>query len=277
MAGERVSHEVVVLRPGDRPGLVLDVSAVPVRGEDGAVRAAILSFDDLSERARKDEADARFVENAAHQLRTPITAIASAAAALQAGAKDDPASRDRFLAHIDRESERIGRLLGALLSLARLQRDNVHPTVSLVPLRPLLEGLAADAQPGKGVEVVVDCPAAVAVVADPALVREAVGNVLANAASHTQAGSITLAARLDGSTVVLDVADTGPGVPEKLRERIFERFYRAAPHRRSGAGLGLPIAAEATAANRGTLRLLPAEPGGGSTFRFELPGATLLA
>lgn len=276
-AGERVSQEIVGFRLPTGRELVAEVSAVPLRTDDGTVQATILVFDDVSRRVRTAEADAEFVENAAHQLRTPVTAIASATAALLAGAKDEPRERERFLGHIDRECDRIGRLLRALLMLARLQREGVSPSITLVRLRPLLDGIVADVTPEAGVEIRVDCPATYAVMGDASLLSEAIGNVVANAASHTTAGSIELSARIDGPTLLLDVADTGPGVPDDARDSIFDRFVRASRGHHDGAGLGLAIAAEATRASQGALRLLPAKPGGGATFRFELLAANMLA
>jgi PAS domain S-box-containing protein len=274
LEGEVVPKEVNHVRTPQGADIILEVSAAPLRDEDGTVVAAAVTFDDLSERERRELADAQFVENAAHQLRTPITAIAIAAAALEAGAKDDPEERERFVAHIARESDRMARLVEALLGLARLQRGAARPTVALVPLAPLLAEIATETEVQPGAEIVVDCPGEIAVIGDGPMLREAIANVVRNAAAHTASGTIRITAALDDEHAIVDVADSGPGIAPEARERVFERFFRAGPGTRGGAGLGLAIAAEAVRANGGTLEL--ADSSQGAAFRFTVPGAKLL-
>src|SRR5205814_9913795 len=115
-----------------------------------------------SERERRERAEREFVANAAHELRTPVAAIASAVEVLQAGAKDAPADRDLFLGHIEREAARLTRLARALLVLARAQARHEPPPLQLVELAPLLGQVAAAILPPGDVQVVVDCPLALA-------------------------------------------------------------------------------------------------------------------
>ena len=273
LAGERVAGAVTRLLTPEGQLVVLEVSAIPVREDGGSVVAAALTFDDISERRQRDLADAEFVENAAHQLRTPITAISIAAAALEAGAKNEEDERERFIAHIARESDRLARVIDALLGLARLQRGGAGLLVAIVPLAPLLEEIVADTDVRAGVEIVVDCADGVAVVGEGPMLREAIANVVQNAAAHTRHGSIRITAVLEGEHTILEVADTGPGVPAAARERIFERFYQGGRSGARGAGLGLAIAAEAVRGNHGTLELV--DSANGATFRFTLPAARL--
>jgi signal transduction histidine kinase len=229
-------------------------------------------LEDVSKRARVEQSNAEFVQNAAHQLRTPIAGIASSVAALEAGAGDDPEKRDRFLGHIRRESDRMARLVDALLTLAGLQRGVGLPLSELVPLRPLLEEVAEAESVGR---IDVSCAAEIAVVGDRDLLGQAIGNVIANAVQHGgEARAVHVRARLDDAIVHLDVTDEGPGVSAESGDRVFERFYRATSERR-GSGLGLAIAAAAAEATNGTLELLPST-GTGATFRFTLPGASLV-
>jgi len=274
LAGEPVPREPTRLQTDAGREIVLARLAVPLHDAGGAIVGAVLIFDEISERSDRDVADAEFVENAAHQLRTPITAIAIAAAALEAGAKDEPAERERFIAHIARESERMARVIDALLGLARIQRGGAGLVVGLVPLRTLLEEIVAETRVRDNVTVVVECPDDLAAVGEEPMLREAIANVVANAAAHTFAGSIRISAHRKAANVVLEVADSGPGVSPAVGDRIFERFFRGEEARRSGAGLGLAIAAEATRANRGRLELV--EGAKGATFRFTLRGAKLL-
>jgi len=274
LAGTRVWRNERRLRAPMGGEVVLELSSSPLHDDDGTVVAAVLSFDDVSERRKRDMADAEFVENAAHQLRTPITAVAIAAAALAAGAKDEPDERDRFVAHIARESDRMARAIESLLALARIQRGGSALLVSVVPLEPFLRDIVDETNPRPGVEIKIVCATDLAIVGDASILREAIANVVRNAALHTVAGEIRLTAQRRHSNTILDVADTGPGIPAEVRPRIFERFYQGRNGSRGGAGLGLSIAAEAARANGGALELL--ETAVGTTFRFTLRGAKLL-
>jgi len=272
---------VEIEAPGRAPRAVR-VTAAPVTSHRGGV---VLVLDDVSERARIERADAEFVENAAHQLRTPITAIASSVAALEAGAKDDPVERNRFIAHVARESARMGRLVESLLTLATLQRGNGgRPIVELVPVRGLIDDALATVELRDGVRAVVTCSDRLAVVGDGELLAEALRNVIANAAEHTASGEIRIHAEEEEEeeeehhgNVTLVVADTGPGISVEERDRIFDRFYRGgAKGGRRGSGIGLAIALEAARATRSQLELLEQTDGGGAAFRFTMPGARLL-
>ena len=272
--GERLVREVRRIQTDDERRLDLELTAVPLRDGEGNMDAVAFVFDEVSHLLRREAADARFVDNAAHQLRTPITAIAIAAAALQAGAQDDPAERERFVGHITRESDRMARVIDALLGLARVQRSGAGLLMAIVPLAPLLDDIVAETPLRDQVEVIVECPSNTAVVGDGSMLREAFANVIRNAAAHTTSGSIRIAGRTNADKVIVDVADSGPGIPEEEREHIFERFFRGHGGGRDGAGLGLAVAAEAVQVNGGSLELV--ESGNGATFRFTLPGAKLL-
>src|SRR5205085_4688448 len=112
--------------------------------------------DDLSEQERRELAEREFVSNAAHELRTPLTTIIGAVEVLQAGAKDDPAERDRFLGHIEREAERLARLARALLTLARAHAGQERPRVEAVTLAGLLLDVAEELRPRAGVALEVE-------------------------------------------------------------------------------------------------------------------------
>jgi signal transduction histidine kinase len=211
---------------------------------------------DASTIERRQRAERDFVANAAHQLRTPVSAIASAVEVLQSGAKEDPAVRDRFLAHVDRQCTRLVRLTRALLLLASAQALDEPPTLEVVPLRSVLDGIAGNLQPAKGVSVAVDCPADLAVLANRDLLEQAVGNLAENAAKYTLEGRIVLCAEPDTEERVrIVVSDTGPGADFPL-DGIYHRFHRGEKALGSeGFGLGLAIAQEAIRALRGEFQI----------------------
>jgi two-component system, OmpR family, phosphate regulon sensor histidine kinase PhoR len=222
---------------------------------------ALLVIADVTAHERRQRAEREFVANAAHQLRTPVSAIASAIEVLQGGAKEDPETRDRFLAHLDRQCTRLVRLTRSLLLLARAQALDESPLVEVVPMRPVLDAIARSLRPGAGVQVGVDCPFALAALANRDLLEQAVGNLAENAAKYTIRGEITLSAEAAvGRNVRVVIADTGPGT-ELPSDGSFRRFYRDPTVQGEGFGLGLAIAAEAVRALRGELEIDSGEDG----------------
>jgi signal transduction histidine kinase len=235
---------------------------------------AILIVDDVTERewARRNERE--FVENAAHELRTPLAAIISVMDVLESGAKDIPEARDRFLKHIRIHSERLSRLARSLLVLARLQTGAEQPRLTVVPVGPLLEEIAGRLDPARSVEVSVRSSAETGVLADRDLLHRALANVAENSAKHTQKGEIVLEARGNGTTTEIEVRDTGPGMTDEERARAFQRFYRSS-NGTDGFGLGLAIAQEAVLAIGGTIEL-ESKAGVGTRVRVALPSAKIL-
>jgi signal transduction histidine kinase len=292
LANDR-ARDLLALRPGDRApayllnlggaaqggGVVSRLLDVPIQGEiiPAEVRAAsiagrtVCTIEDLTERLRRERADREFITNAAHQLRTPITAIATAVEVLQSGAKNSAGQRDRFLGHIERQTERLVRLVRAMLTLSRAERGDVGPLLGLVPLQPLLRGLVGELPAKPGVAIELDCGAAAAVVADEALLTEAFANLIGNALEHTDAGAVRILVReeLDPPAATIEIVDTGRGIAPAELGRVFERFHRGTSGG-DGAGLGLSIAKAAILVQGGTLELESTE-GRGTTARVRLP------
>jgi signal transduction histidine kinase len=196
---------------------------------------------------------------------------------LQAGAKEEPEQRDRFLAHIAGESSRLGRLARALLLLARAETRAEALLVEPLPVQPLLERAAVDAAVHPGVTIDVDCPPDLAVQAQAELAAQIVANLVDNAAKLTEHGRIVLRGRpAAGGRVVIEVSDTGPGIDTADQEGVFERFSRGSDRRDGeGFGLGLAIVRQAVRALGGRVEL-ESEPGVGTTVRVVLPAAEAL-
>jgi signal transduction histidine kinase len=235
---------------------------------------AILVVDDVTERERSRRSERHFVQNAAHELRTPLAAITSVIDVLESGAKDVPEVRDRFLGHIRVHSERLSRLATSLLVLARIQTGQQQPRLELVPVEPLLEEVAARLLQPDGVGVNVVVPDHVAALADRDLLYHALDNVAANASKHTPKGEIVLEARALGRTVEIEVRDTGIGMEREDAQHAFDRFYRGRSP--EGFGLGLAIADEAIHALGGTITL-DSELGVGTRVRIRIPSARLVS
>lgn len=245
------------------------IVGIPAGGEG---ENAVLVVTDVSERERREEAEREFVTNAAHELRTPLAAIAGAVELLEGGAKDVPEERDRFMGHIARESARLGRLARALLVLADAQTRREPVQLAPVELRPLLEEVADTSRPRDGVEVVIECADGLAALTERDLAGQVVANLTMNALKHTELGRITLAGvRLPGGSVAVEVRDTGSGMRPEEQERIFDRFYRTGARDADGFGLGLAIVREVVRALGGAVSVR-SESGAGTTVRVVLPG-----
>jgi two-component system phosphate regulon sensor histidine kinase PhoR len=256
----------------DEDTVYLVVGVPPTADGDDAV----LVLTDVSERERRERAEREFVTNAAHELRTPLTTITGAVEALQSGAKEIPEQRDRFLAHIERDSKRLVRLARALLVLARAQTAEEAPRLETVELRPLLDDVAASLVPAAGVVVKISCPSGLAVLTQPELAEQALANVATNAAKNTAAGTIELCAWEEPGSVVIEVRDTGSGMSSSATRRIFDRFYRGDARDGDGFGLGMAIVNESVRALGGTVRVESVAEIG-TTVRITLPSAATRA
>ncbi len=271
-AGSRVPFAELRLRQRSGAWLVLEGVLAGVAAEGGPA-LLLLTARDVTERRRHERAEREFVANAAHELLTPLTAMNAAIDVLQSGAKETPVERDAFLADLEREVERLGRLAYTLLVLARVQATAGSLRVQPVELSPLVHEIAASIRPSEGVEIDVVCPAELAVLAERDLLERAIANLAANAAAHTSRGRIVIAGRRgENGSAEIEVCDTGPGMPPDERERAFERFYRAGARGGEGFGLGLAIVREAVRALNGTVAI-ESEPGVGTVVRLTLPAA----
>ena len=273
--GEAVTGERAELVRPDGSRLKVELGSAPIRDPQGQIVSAISVVLDVTERERMEAAEREFVANAAHELRTPLAAIIGAIEVLQAGAKDDTDVRERFLGHIERESHRLRRLVQALLTLARTQTGTEEPKLEIVPIRALAEEMVEALEPPPRVPVEIDCPPDLAAIANPALLERVVANLVANAAQYTREGKIFVRAVPSDGIVELTVADTGPGVPEDERGRIFDRFFRGS-HDQNGFGLGLAIVSQAVRAMDGTIDV-DSRDGEGTVVRVRLRAATVLS
>jgi signal transduction histidine kinase/HAMP domain-containing protein len=263
---ERTSVTQVHVRPDEQ--LAYAVTGIPSQPETDW---ALIVVDDLTEQERRELAERQFVTNAAHELRTPLTTIIGAVEVLQAGAKEDPAERDRFLAHIEREAGRLARLARAMLTLARAHSGQEPPRFEAVELAPLLRDVAAGLQPHAGVSVDVEVAEGLAVDTNRDLLEQALRNLGENAAKHTARGSVALRAYAVGRAVTVEVEDSGPGISPEVQRHVFDRFYRG-ERDEHGFGLGLAIVRESVRTLGGRIEL-DSSPGQGTVFRILLAPA----
>jgi PAS domain S-box-containing protein len=239
------------------------------RDLEAANRAKDVLLEELERRSRVER---EFITNAAHELRTPVSAIASAVEVLEAGAKDDPVARDRFLTHVGEQSRRLQRLAYSLLVLARSQMGQEPPRKEPLEVEPLLRDVVRALAPPPQVDVEIDCPGRMSLLGNRELVEQAIINVAQNATKHGGDCPVRIEARRNGDSVMIAVIDSGPGMSEEDRRRAVQHFYRGSEIDRDGFGLGLSIAVQSIHALGGTIDIDSA-PRQGTTVRMTLPEA----
>lgn len=254
----------------------LSVTAVPL--ENPGAEGVLLALHDLSEARRVNTTRREFVANVSHELRTPLAAVRAAADTLEGGALDDPSAARQFLARIQREVDRMGRLVQELLELSRLEsgqeRLNLEPASIQAAVAEALERHHAQAE-AAGVALNARLPDALPLVlADGERLQQVLSNLLDNALKFTpRGGSVTVSASEEPGKVWVSVSDTGTGIPDEHLPHIFERFYKVDRSRSGeGVGLGLAISRHIVYAHGGDMKVSSRE-GEGSTFSFSLPKA----
>jgi signal transduction histidine kinase len=217
------------------------------------------------------------VANASHELKTPVAALRVLAETLLTALPDDPEAGRSFALRIDREAERLDALVRDLLDLSRVERGtlDVEP-VDLVGLTKEVAGGYTDRAEERRIKLRTELQANVAMRGDRAQLGLLLSNLIDNALRYTSArGTVWVRLEATESRAVLQVADTGEGIPAGELPRIFERFYRvdkARARETGGTGLGLAIVRHVAECHGGTVTV-DSELGQGSTFTVTLPVA----
>jgi len=225
---------------------------------------------------RSDELKTSLLRSVSHDLRTPLTAIIAAGAALDSPSVTAEERRELSDAVVE-EGQRLSRLVENLLDVSRLESGVAEPHREPVDLGDLLAAARESIGPyGEHVRLALDDDLP-PLRADPTQLERAFANLLENAVVHGEGQPVLVRSRLVGPRLVVRVVDRGPGIPENLRERIFEPFYRApgAPSG-GGSGLGLAIARGFIEANGGEVEV-ESLPGQGSSFVVTFPSAVPFA
>ncbi len=225
-------------------------------------------------RARTEELRSSLLSSVSHDLRTPIAAIVGAATTLRSEPGLDEGVRRALLDAVCDEAERLERLVRNLLDMTRLESGTVSARREWVPLEEVVGTALGRVEKLLGRHAVsTSIPASFPLLsADPLLLEQLLVNILENAARHAGAEGIEIRAEQEGGSLVIEVADRGPGIAPGDEERIFERFQRGSQARVAGAGLGLAIARAIAQVHGGRLTA-SSRPGGGAVFRLTLPAA----
>jgi two-component system sensor histidine kinase SenX3 len=237
--------------------------------------AVLLVVSDVTEARRLEAVRRDFVANASHELKTPVATIRAAAETLQRALREDPGAAPRFAAQLEHEALRLSRIVEDLLDLSRLEAGSeLLERVRLDEVAGEEASRARVAAERGGVRLHVETPSPIVLRGSSRDLALLVRNLLDNAVRHTRpGGSVEVSVTRRDAEAVLRVADTGVGIPERDRERIFERFYRvdrARSRETGGTGLGLSIVKH-VAENHGGRVEVTSELGVGSTFEVVLP------
>jgi two-component system sensor histidine kinase KdpD len=224
---------------------------------------------------RSNELKNALLDAVSHDLRTPLSSIIGAAGTLRlADVEWSQAERREFAAAIEREAERLNRIVGNLLDLSRIQGGALAPALDWHDAGLLLRSAIERLRPAvAGHELVLDIPPNLpAVLMDPVEIDQVIANLIENAAKYSAAGgAIRIAAFVEGQELQVVVEDDGPGLPPEALPRLFEPFYRAPGAQRvRGSGLGLAVARGLVTAHGGRM-WAENRVQGGARFGFTLP------
>lgn len=276
--GESPHLAADVIREGGRAVPVL-IGAAPVRDDAGGSAEVILVFSDLTlirevERMRED-----LFQGIIHELRTPLATILMYARLLREGKARQPEKAERFLGVIERESDRLQKMIRQMLELAKMDAREMQRSPERVWLNPILEDVLpplAEQAIQKGLlfrqRIEPELPP---VTGNPDTYQMIVRNLVENAVKFTPSGTVQIVARRDNGSVVVEVSDDGIGIPAEALPNLFKRFYRAqtAVERGvAGTGLGLYLVKESLQAYNGRITVR-SDQGQGAIFTITIPVA----
>ncbi len=252
-----------------------DLSPVEPASVPEEVRPLIVAFNDMMVRLEENlQAQQRFIADAAHQMRTPLTGLKMQTEL--ALLENDPVQLRESLTRIAESTDRASHLINQLLSLARAEAsfEKLY-TVESVDLDAVVREVAQELFPrarAKGIDLGVEVGAqALNVDGNAVLLREMIKNLIDNAIKYTpRGGSVTARVRYAGAPI-LEVEDSGAGIPEADREHVFQRFYRVLGSGVDGSGLGLPIVREIAELHRASVALSPNPAGQGTLAQVVFP------
>ena len=256
-------------------GISRDVTA-QIRAENTLAKQALQLRAQNESLRELDRLKDEFIGLVSHELRTPLTSIIGYVEMLREEGMSGP-NADHCAEVIERNAQRLLRLVGDLLFLSRIQSGKMAMEFRSADLADIaacaVEELRPEAQ-RKHIDLALSATAIPRLAVDPTRIAQLLGNLLSNAVKFTpDGGRVEVRLGREGGQVVLAVADTGVGIPAADRERIFERFFRTAIATRQavqGTGLGLTITKAIVEAHHGTIAV-DSDEGRGSTFTVRLP------
>jgi len=272
--------EIEVKQPGGRVVNTL-CSSAPLYDVAGRIVAAVSIFQDITELRELDRLKDEFLSIASHELKNPLTVLKGYVQILLRGDVEVSSVRERqVLTVIDREVNRLSRLINVMLDVSRIQLGGLKLDRQSMDLGALAQKLVEHFQglsPQHRFVLRIE-PDRVEGLWDPVRIEQVLANLVDNAVKYSpKGGSVAVSVRAVGRQVEVAVRDEGVGIPPDEQDRVFQKFYRARSHASrnvGGIGLGLYVCQEIVRAHGGRM-CLESEPGRGSTFSFSLPSLPL--
>lgn len=285
-------NEWAFARP-DGDVMWLQSNPLPVYDQDGIAKGIVTVVRDVTERKKLEaellrkskqaeaaaSAKAEFLANMSHEIRTPLTSVLGYAGLLRKQ-RDLSEKAKTYAERIDRSGEALLAIVNNILDFSKLEAGRIELKLRNVCLRDLLSTVVEIVRPtsdekGLALELLVDDQVPEAVLADGDRLRQVLLNLLGNAVKFTEKGGISISARLAGAgdKLRVEVQDTGPGIPEEVSHRLFQRFSQldmSTTREHGGSGLGLAISKGLIQMMDGTIGFR-SKPGHGATFFFEMP------
>lgn len=280
IAKNAILNDEIQLYQNGKKILAVHVSPIYPMDSHEANSGALAFIYDVTQVRKLEEMRSEFVANVTHELKTPLTSIQGFVETLKAGAMNDPKVADKFLDIIDIEADRLRTLINDILELSEIesmgqekdgQRFNLLPLVQEV--KSMLESTAIE----KNISLHIEIPEDLAIEANRHRMKQLIINLMDNGVKYNKkGGAVVIFAKLTEGQTEIHVKDTGIGIPEGQKDRIFERFYRVDKGRSremGGTGLGLSIVKHIAQLYGGNVRIDSVE-GEGSDFIVTLPSTS---
>lgn len=248
----------------------------PILTEDRGILGSMIVIEDVSQIKKLENMRSEFVSNVSHELKTPLTSIMGFVDTLKSGAIEDRDRAIRFLDIIEKESHRLNRLISDILLLSEIENAQKEPDASDVDLLEVIEEVVSMLQirlENKPVELNIFCDQAITMTINRDRVKQMLINLIDNAIKYTELGYVNVSLRKSDTWAEFVIEDSGIGIPDAHKVRLFERFYRvdkARSRKVGGTGLGLSIVKHIVNQYRGEIEVDSAL-GEGSRFTVRLP------
>ncbi len=271
--GQSLSRQILLYREKE---LHVLLNGVPIAyGPAGKDEGVLLVMNDISRMKVLERIRTDFVSNVSHELKTPVTLIKGFVETLLTEKELDADSRTKFLRIIDKHSDRLAAIIEDLLRLSRIENEGRETlTLRKLSINDLVGNVInnfRELSEKYGISLEGHCPEDLYATLDGGLFERALADLIDNGIKYNQPGGrVLITVEAEEAGIIINVDDTGPGIPEQERERIFERFYRIDKGRSresGGTGLGLSIVKHIISLHNGTIEVRE-RPGGGSRFRI---------
>jgi two-component system phosphate regulon sensor histidine kinase PhoR len=272
--GDPQEAEIILQHEKDK---FLQLSGTLLYDIDDNALGALVVFNDITNLKHLDTIKKDLVANVSHELKTPVTTIMGFIETLREGAINDPKNAERFLDIIAKHIERLNMIIDDLLVLAKLEDKPDEVNLKSEHILPVLQSVIEDYEfkaKEKKIEFDISCDEKLKGRINKNLMEQAIGNLVDNAVKYSDKKTkITIGAKLDGTSLIIYVEDSGFGIASEHIPRLFERFYRIDKGRsreEGGTGLGLAIVKHIVNTMNGTIEV-ESTPGKGSVFTLRLP------